>query len=57
MFMDNYKDLLTRKEVRTRTGWSLSFIDKRLPRVKIGGKVLIPASDLDKVLKGGRVDD
>ncbi len=55
--MDNYKDLLTRKEVRTRTGWSLSFIDKRLPRVKIGGKVLIPASDLDKVLKGGRVDD
>ncbi|MGY6282639.1 hypothetical protein ACXIT0_07060 [Methylorubrum extorquens] len=54
--MSNNKNFLTRKEVQAQTGWSLSFIDRRLPRIKVGGKVLIPASDLARVLKGERID-
>lgn len=54
--MSHNKSFLTRKEVQTQTGWSLSFIDRRLPRIKVGGKVLIPASDLARVLKGEWID-
>ncbi len=55
--MDKNKDFLTRKQVKERTGWSLNFIDCRLPRVKIGGKILIPVRELERVLSGETVRD
>ncbi|GEP04446.1 hypothetical protein MOX02_24840 [Methylobacterium oxalidis] len=48
----NVGDYLSRREVRSRTGWSLTFIDKHLQRAKIGGKVLIPATELEQLIKG-----
>lgn len=54
--MDQLKLYMTRSEVRDRTGWSLSFIDRRLPRIKIGGKVLIPIASLEQLIRGGRAD-
>lgn len=54
--MDKGKNYLTRKEVRERTGWSLTFIDQRLPRTKLGGKVLIPAAAVERVLNGEAPD-
>ncbi len=54
--MDKIKNCLTRKEVKDRTGWSLNFIDKRLPRTKIGGKVLIKAVVVERVLRGESPD-
>lgn len=50
--MDKIKNYLTRKEVKERTGWSLNFIDRQLPRTKLGGKVLIPAAAVERVLNG-----
>lgn len=54
--MDDDKKFYTRKEVRKRTGWSLTFIDRRLPRTKLGGKVLIPAATVERVLNGESSD-
>lgn len=45
-------DYTTRRAIRERTGWSLTFIDKRLPRIKIGGKVLIPVAAFERLLNG-----
>ena len=53
--MDSLNTFLTRAEIRKRYGWSLSFIDRRLPRVKIGGKVLVPVAALEKLLSGEEV--
>lgn len=50
--MDKNKDFLTRRQVKEQTGWSLNFIDRRLPRVKIGGKILIQVRELERVLNG-----
>lgn len=54
--MDKIKNFFTRKEVKDRTGWSLNFIDKRLPRTKIGGKVLIKVAVVERVLNGESPD-
>lgn len=51
--LDNF---LTRQQVRDRTGWSLRFIDKHLPRVKVGRKVVIPVDALERMLSGGQSD-
>ena len=54
--MDPLNKFLTRQQVHDRTGWSLNFIDRHLPRVKLGRKVLIPLADFERVLKGGQTD-
>lgn len=47
----------TRQKVREITGWSIGFIDRHLPRVKIGRKILIPVAALERMLSGeGRTD-
>ncbi|MCY1642129.1 helix-turn-helix domain-containing protein [Methylorubrum sp. SL192] len=56
MIESKEKEFYTRKEVQERLGCSLAFIDKRLPRIKIGGKIFVPAVDLERLLKGERVD-
>ncbi|MCF4125196.1 hypothetical protein [Methylobacterium sp. SyP6R] len=45
-------DYMSRRQIRERTGWSLTFIDRRLPRIKIGGKVLIPVAAFERLLNG-----
>ena len=51
--MKTFKKFLTRQEVRKMTGFSLVFIDRHFPRLKVGGKVLIPADALDNILVVG----
>lgn len=54
--MEKNKDFLTRKQVKERTGFSMNFIDYRLPRVKIGGKILIPVQDLERMLREKQIN-
>lgn len=55
--MDISKNFLSRQQVRDITGWSLTFIDRNLPRRKIGGKVFISRAALERLLNGeGAVD-
>lgn len=53
-FVDVLDNFLTRQQVRDRTGWSLRFIDRHLPRVTVGRKVLIPVDALNRLLSGGQ---
>ncbi|MHB2210622.1 hypothetical protein [Methylobacterium sp. CM6257] len=53
--MEDLRNYLTRQQVREKTGWSLTFIDRHVPRTKIGGKVLIPLAELDRLLDRGTV--
>lgn len=53
--VEDLKNYLTRQQVREKTGWSLTFIDRHVPRTKIGGKVLIPLAELDRLLDRGTV--
>jgi hypothetical protein len=56
--MNISKCLLSRQQVRDMTGWSFTFIDKNLPRRKIGGKVFISRVALERLLSGeGSADD
>lgn len=50
--MNIREDLLTRQDVREMTGWSLVFIDKHLPRFKVGGKVFFRAEAVKALLSG-----
>lgn len=55
--MDTLGKFYTRQQVRDRTGWGVGFIDRHLPRVKIGRKILIPVAALERMLSGeGRTD-
>lgn len=51
--MNTSKKFLTRQDVREMTGWSLVYIDKYIPRTKVGGKVLIPTDALESLLPDG----
>ena len=53
--MEDLRNYLTRQQVREKTGWSLAFIDRHVPRTKIGGKVLISLVELDQLLERGTV--
>src|SRR4051812_48719997 len=44
---------VSRRHLRDETGWSMNFIDKNLPRTKIGGKVFIPVDAVSRLLGGG----
>ncbi|WP_298961737.1 hypothetical protein [uncultured Methylobacterium sp.] len=49
--MDSSKKLLTRQQVRERTGWSFYFIDQHLPRVRLGHrKIWIPLDAVEQQL-------
>ncbi|MGU3358908.1 hypothetical protein ACLBWX_01100 [Methylobacterium sp. M6A4_1b] len=57
--MNTSPKLFSRQEVRKMTGWSLVFIDKNLPRFKVGGKVFIeldpkfiPAEEKNPLFRG-----
>lgn len=50
--MDMLENFLSRQQVREITGWSLTFIDRNLPRQKIGGKVFISRVALERLLNG-----
>ena len=54
--MEVHGKFLTRKQVHERYGFSLGYIDKHLPRVKVGRKVVIPVAALDRLLSGGPTD-
>ncbi|MCC0805955.1 hypothetical protein FPV16_06910 [Methylobacterium sp. W2] len=50
--MDDLNNFVSRQQVRKMTGWSLTFIDRHLPRIKIGGKIFISLAEVSKRLKG-----
>lgn len=52
--MEDQRKYLTRRQVREMFGFSLNFIDKRLPRTKVGGKILINVEALKALLAGGQ---
>lgn len=55
--MDTLDNFLIRQKFREQTGWSIGFIDRHLPRVKIGRKIVIPVAALERALSGeGRTD-
>ena len=54
--MEVSNKFVTRQDVRARTGWSLVFIDRHLPRIKIGRKVLIPVDALERLLTEGQIN-
>jgi hypothetical protein len=52
--MSELEKFLTRQEIHKQYGWSMNYIDRHLPRVKIGGKVLISADALQRLLRGDK---
>jgi hypothetical protein len=43
---------LTRREAKVATGFSMGFIDRHFPKVRVGGRVLIPVAALQRLLAG-----